>query len=160
MTDKKQHIARLALKIVAWFLAFVLLLGIGVRLSLKTQMVQKFVKNKVVEIANNQLNATLNIGVIGGDLWSNVQLNDVLISNPDTLISIDSIAVNYDILSLLSDVFQINKLSITGTHSTITEVDSSQFNLQQILVEDTTNSSSSSFYFNLQELIVSNFNAK
>jgi len=141
-------------------LASILLLGIGLRLSLKTQVVQKFVKNKVVQIANNQLNATLNIGAIEGDLWNSIQLNNVLVSNPDTLISIDSISVNYEIMSLLSDVFQINKLSITGTHSTITEVDSSQFNLQQILIEDTADSSSSSFYFNLQELLVSNFNSK
>ncbi len=159
LAEQKKHIAIRILKGTLWVLGVILLLAVGLRLSLKTSFVHQFVKNKVVSIAKDQLNATFSIGDLSGDLWSEAKLTNILLSNPDTLLSIDTLVLEYDVLSLLGSTFQVNKVYIAGADANIKETDSTTFNLQQVLVEDTEEATTSEpFYFNLQHIQINNLN--
>ena len=159
LAEQKKHIAIRILKGTLWVLGVIILLAVGLRLSLKTSFVHQFVKNKVVSIAKDQLNATFSIGDLSGDLWSEAKLTNILLSNPDTLLSIDTLALEYDVLSLFSSTFQVNKVYIAGADANIKETDSKAFNLQQVLVEDTEEATTSEpFYFNLQRIQINNLN--
>ncbi len=160
MSEKNTHIG---LKVLKWFLGIVvaLLVLIGIaRFSLTTDPVRNFVKNKVVEIANQSLHAELKIGSIDGDLWNEIILSDISITDSDTLGVIDSLYVSYDVLSILSPVFEINTVHVDRasifakeTSPSPSSADSTlSFNLQEIVKEDTT--AKEPFYFRVNALQV------
>ena len=57
-------------KRVLWAVLCVAILGLVGRLSLKTSYVQDWVKNTAISSANEQLNGTLSIDQLSGDLWN------------------------------------------------------------------------------------------
>lgn len=97
-----------------WFLlpAFVVLL-LTVRLCLNTDFVRRIVKDQVVSTVNEQLTVALAIDELKGDLWKEVILQGVSVTDTDTLATIDSIRVHYNILSYFKSVFEIPEITIS-----------------------------------------------
>ncbi len=162
MNGKKRNIAKILLKILAITVAILLILIVGIRFSLKTAPVHNFVKNTVVKTANKQLNAKLSIDKITGDLWRDFKIHDISVSNPDTLIKVDSLHVVYNIYSLLSGIFVINNVELDGTYAKISEIDSSRFDILELVDADTTkkeNESDFNFWFDIEKLAINNLQA-
>ncbi|TYP92125.1 Autotransporter translocation and assembly factor TamB [Fodinibius salinus] len=95
-----------------------ILLGVAVlavvaRLSLKTPLVQGWVKNIVVNTANNQINAKLDIDKLSGDLWHQLKLSGITLTRQrDTLIAVDSVRADYNIWALASGELDVSELDI------------------------------------------------
>lgn len=162
MEKKKTNIAKKALKILGVTLIIILVLLVGVRLSLKTKYVHNIVKNTAIKAANKQLNAELNINKIEGDLWKDFKILSVSITNPDTLVKIDTLHINYDIFSLLSGTFNINEVDIKQTYIKVSETDSSQFDILELVdssTDTTDKDTESNFHFDIKKIGIHNLQA-
>ncbi len=106
------------------------------RFMLTTKLVHNYVKAKIETLANDKLNAKLEIGELNGDLWKEVLLTDVSVSSNDPIFIADTLYANYNIWSFLKDVYIINEFKIAGVNSFITEKEDSIFNVQQMIKED------------------------
>lgn len=102
-----------------WLLLLGILLLVAIaRLSLNTDFVREIVKNQITAAANQQLTVQLQIDRLKGDLWNEAVLEGISLTETvndtgsDTLASIRSLELGYDLLSYFSPVFEISQLSI------------------------------------------------
>ncbi len=109
------------IKIPAYFLLGVILLLVVVRLSLKSTWVHNWVKDYVVEIANEQLTADLQIDKLSGDLWGEVTLSGIHLVADDTVATADTVSVSYNITSYFGDAFNINEITIRKPNVNVIE---------------------------------------
>ncbi|MEX0720176.1 MAG: translocation/assembly module TamB domain-containing protein [Balneolaceae bacterium] len=158
MAKEKPHIALRILKFFGWLLLAIIVLVVSLRLSLKTQVVHNFVKDKAISIANENLNGTLKIDRMQGDLWREITAANISLVQNDTLLTADTLNAKYDILSLLSGTFSIHELTIAGLDANVEEEGDQQFNVQNIVKEDTTETTSegSAFGFEVESLLLRN----
>lgn len=135
MTEKKRNTGLKALKV--FLITLTIFVGVQIigRLLLNSSLAHNFVKNKATELVAKNLNGTLNIGSVDGDLWKEILITDVLLSDPDTVFSADTIYVNYDVWSFFKDIYQINEVHIKGVNSLIEEREDSTFNVQHLVKE-------------------------
>lgn len=157
MSEKQTHIIYRVLKITGWFLLGVVILLLAARLALKTSWVQSIVKNKVISLANQNLNGTLTIGDFKGDLWREIKVYDLSITqNTDTLLQADTLELNYNILSLLKRSLTVHNVKLSGAHATIRETTNQGFNVQQLVKTDSTGvppeDSSTSFGVDIEQI--------
>lgn len=96
------------------------------RLSLMTGFVRSLVKEQVLSAANEQLNVTLNLDGLEGDLWKEVILKGISITDTrqDTLASIDSLQIGYNLLSYFSDSFEISSITVNQPYLKFRQQDS------------------------------------
>ena len=165
MTEKKQHRTLKAFKVA--FITLLVLAGLLVfgRYMLTTNMVHNFVKNKATEIANKSLNGTLSIGELEGDLWKEIRLINVSVVQQDTLVKVDTLYAAYEVWSFLSDLYTINKFSITGVHANVEETQDTVFNVQQLVKEDASSEmepeeEARGFNITIQEITLRDINAR
>ena len=100
-----------------WIVLLGLLLLLAVlRLSLKTDFVRGIVKNQLESIANEQLTVELSVHTIEGDLWKEMVLQGITLKDnrEDTVGSIDSLSLSYNLLSYFQPVFEISEITISG----------------------------------------------
>lgn len=112
-----------------WLLLFgILLLVTALRLSLKTDFVREIVKNKIQTAANQQLTVTLDIDHLEGDLWKEIVLREVSLTDiddhTDTLASIDSLYIGYNLWSYFGSEFEIPQISLRGPYLNFQQRDS------------------------------------
>lgn len=163
MEDKNTHIAVKILKVFLWVSLIVVILAAGIRLSLKTKVVQEFAKSKIESIANESINGEFRVSELSGDLWKEVRLTNVYIGSDDTLAFVDTLYANYDILSLLSGTFNINK--VEAKYGKVNLIESEQspdsvtsFTVQEIVKPDSSGESESGFKFEIDQIVVRNTN--
>lgn len=99
-----------------WIILFgFILLLIGLRLSLKTDFVREMVKARLVSAANEQLAVELSVGIIEGDLWKEIVLEGITVTDKEeTVGSVESLRVSYNLLSYFQPVFEIPVISINN----------------------------------------------
>lgn len=133
MTEEKKNKKLKAFKIA--FILLVVFVGIQLigRFMLTTDLVHNFVKGKITDIANEQLNGSLNIGDLDGDLWKEILLTNVSIDQDEEVVSIDSLYARYEIWSFLKDVYQISEVNISGVQANISEQQDTVFNVQRLI---------------------------
>ncbi len=90
-----------------------ILLVVAVRISLNMQPVHQWVKGQIVAVANEQLNVQLSVAELTGDLWKEVTLTGITLTEEDTVMSVDTLSVTYDLLSYFSSVFEVEELRIS-----------------------------------------------
>jgi len=102
-----------------WFLLLGILLFVAIaRLSLNTDFVREIAKNQIISTANPQLTVKLDIDRLEGDLWKEAVLQGISLTESvngtgaDTLASIQSLELGYDLLSYFGSVFEISHISI------------------------------------------------
>ncbi len=135
MSENNQHSNHKALRIFLIVLAVFVGLQLMGRFLLTTNLVHQFVKNKAVSIANEQLNGTLSIGDLDGDLWTEIRLTNLAVVDRDTIVSIDTLYANYDIWSFIRGPYMVNTVDLTGVQSLIKEQQDTVFNVQQLAKE-------------------------
>lgn len=139
MSDSKQHIINnIWLRRSLWILMSLIILLIGFRLSLKTTPVRNFAKNQIESVANSFINGTLQIASIEGDLWNDFTIQDVIVKDPDTLLTISEIQVRHSLLKLLGLTYENSLINIDELEVYLNEDSKGDFNVQHILQQDTT----------------------
>lgn len=140
---------------IGWVLIGLLLIGIMLRLSLRTGFVQNWVRGFIVNTANKQLNAQLSINQLSGDLWTDVTMSGIRLMQDDTVAQIDSIHVAYDIWALLGGRIDISKLGIYQPRLHLRQQDD-QWNVQNLVKESgESTDSAGGFAFQIDDLQLS-----
>lgn len=87
-----------------------------VRLTLQTGFFLDYLRGQIETQANANLNGTLTIGEIKGDLFKDITLYDVSVfdENQEKIVHIDTIQANYKIWSYFSNIFIVNEISLTN----------------------------------------------
>jgi hypothetical protein len=101
---------------------------------------------------NSTLNGRVDVQALEGDLWKFIQLRDisVLDAQQDTVGSIDSISIRYDVWSLLGDAFIMDSIGVAGANLRLTQ-DSTSWNLLRLVKEsDPADTLAESEPFNLE----------
>jgi autotransporter translocation and assembly factor TamB len=163
MTEEKKHRNLKAFKIA--FITLVIFVGVQLiaRYLLTTDLAHDFVKKKVTQIANEQLNGELIIGDIDGDLWKEILLTDVAITDPDEVLRADTLYAKYEIWSFIKDVYQIEQVKASGVHLFVEEEQDTVFNVQKLIKESEKpdeQPESESVMFELGKIMLRNINAK
>ncbi|NDV47198.1 hypothetical protein D0T49_09090 [Paludibacter sp. 221] len=146
---------KVILKVVAWFLVGVIALIIIVLIAIQTP----FVKSKIVNIAENQvnkiLNAELKVGQLKGNFFTNLSLDDVVLTSEgksDTIAYISAIGLRYRLLPLLSGKIIVEDITIEEPFVFVEQMPDSTWNLQHITKpsEEETDTTSASFNMLMQ----------
>jgi len=87
-----------------------------VRLTLQTGFFLDFLRGQIETQANSNLNGTLTIGEIKGDLFKDIILYNVSVfdENDQKIIHIDTIQANYKLWSYFGNIFIVNEISLTN----------------------------------------------
>ena len=97
------------LKIIIYCIITITLLLTVLVLFTQTQIFKNWLKNRIVAEANKNLNATLSIGKIQGNLFTHFQISDILLFNtsthsialsdgislPDTILTLPELTINF-----------------------------------------------------------------
>lgn len=109
-------------KVVGWVgrivVGIVLLLGVA-GAATQTSWFKAFLRDKITEIANKDLNGRLEIGRIDGDLFTGAQLHDIKVfdGRNNLAVRLDHLKTTYGLLGILND-----QLTVEGTsldHATV-----------------------------------------
>lgn len=96
-----------------WLCLSVFMLGLMLRLSLRTTFVQDRVHRALETTANEQLNAQLSIEKLSGDLWKEVRLSQIILAqDEDTIAQIDSVQATYNLWALAGGTIEVTDLGI------------------------------------------------
>ncbi len=136
MSVEKKHSARKSLKVISIVIG-VLFVGILIgRFLLTTNLAHQFVENKIQSIAKDQLQASLIIEGIDGDLWKEIELSGIVVMDTDTIFSSDKIYASYNVWSFLGDTYEINAIKSEGSFLNLDEQADSLFNVQKLVNEE------------------------
>ncbi len=105
----------------------------------QTGFFKSWLKDKIVSIANDSLQARLEIDDLSGSLFTNLQLNDTrLLLEGDTLLTVASISAEYSPLDLLGGRLTVESLLIDSVHLYLREDSATGWNMTRITQPDTT----------------------
>ncbi|HLR31155.1 MAG TPA: hypothetical protein VK074_01615, partial [Fodinibius sp.] len=92
----------------------------------------EWVRNTVVNTANNQLIPTLSVENISGDLWNGATLTNIVLTDRENTIvaSIDTLQLAYSPLSYFSDVFRIQEVRLNRPFVNLEQQSDSTWNVQ------------------------------
>lgn len=135
MSNSSQHTVPSARRKWPWIALLCLIGLVGLaRLSLMTAPVQGWVKKLIVETANQQLRPQFSVGRLSGDLWAGATLSDIrLIEQEDTLATIDTLHLEYDLMSYFGDVLKINQVQLVNPRLNLARQADQSWNVQHWL---------------------------
>ncbi|MGQ1948449.1 translocation/assembly module TamB domain-containing protein [Geofilum sp. OHC36d9] len=123
------------IKISLWFCLAILLLIATTLGMMQSQWFKTILKNKTVTMVNQQINGTLELQNISGNLFTNLRLTGVVLLLPkgDTLITIKQIKLKYAPLALINGQVIINQLLIEEPLIYLQQRRDSSWNFQELL---------------------------
>jgi hypothetical protein len=137
-----------------WLCLSVFILGLVLRLSLKTTFVQDRVRSFLVSTANEQLNAHLSIKKLSGDLWKEVTLSQIILTQGnDTTAQIDSVQTTYNIWALMGGTIDVTELGIYQPTLNVRE-NTEGWNIEQLVTESSDTKESAMIPFNIDNLVL------
>lgn len=99
----------------------------------QTGLFRSFVRNQVVSIANEQLNAVLSVEEIEGNFFSNLTLKNVKLSLGDTsVVAFDELALSYDALAVLDDQVIVHEVRLVRPRINVQSDSAGNINLLRI----------------------------
>lgn len=134
MEHNQQHKTR---KWIPWLItsAMVFLLAVSGRMALKSDWLFDIIRNTAVEQANGQINGTLAVEKIRGDLVSGFTISGITLNDTEgnRILAADSIQLSYHPLSLLRSPHKLDYLFIDGMQGFITQQKDSVWNIMTLL---------------------------
>ncbi|WP_234567519.1 translocation/assembly module TamB domain-containing protein [Rhodohalobacter sp. 614A] len=116
-----------------WIIAAVaiLILGISGRLILKSDWLFNKLRGIAVEQANQQLQGSLSIGSIRGDVLNGFMIRDVSVQDTSStqVAQIDSVNINYDFFSVLFSPHTIESVEVFGAEILVEQYADSTWNV-------------------------------
>ena len=141
-------------------LLLIVLLIFGGRMALKSDWLFNIVRNVAVEQVNNQINGTITLESIRGDLLSGFTAYNIHLKDPDEndIARIDSAFVRYGISSLIRSPHTIDELHISGLDAVIEQDRDSVWNVMKLVDETDEEPKESDFYWALDKLTIDRAN--
>ena len=108
---------------------------IGVRMALKSDWLFDKVRDIAKEQINEQVNGTIDIESIRGDLLNGFTITGLNLKDLDheDVISIDTISVNYSLLSLIRSPYTVDELNIKGVEAYVVQDEDSVWNVMKLV---------------------------
>ncbi|MEO0556663.1 MAG: translocation/assembly module TamB domain-containing protein [Bacteroidota bacterium] len=136
--------------------AFVLLLGVSTLIYLQTDSGQRYVQGLIIGQIENLLadDATVTVESLDGSFLSDAQLTGLRIQRDgETVVSVDTVSINYSLRTLLRKTFSAEILSIRGPFVVLRQRADSSFSVASLFqpAEDSTESRGS-FTIRMDEL--------
>jgi hypothetical protein len=144
-----------------WWLKWVITLGViillvaGVRLALKSDWVFDKITTIAVGQVNDQINGSVDIQSIRGDLLSEITIAGVTLKdlNNEDVISIDTIEIKYKVLDLIRAPYKIEEFSIKGLDAFVIQEDDSVWNVMKLIdLEDEPVEDSDPIFWSIEQL--------
>jgi TamB, inner membrane protein subunit of TAM complex len=105
---------RRTIRFVALGLATVVALTIALAVVIETAWFKQWLSGRVARAANENLNATLSIGRLSGNLYSGVELDDVnVVMNGHPVITIEKVTAVYSIRNMISKGIVVDRVDVT-----------------------------------------------
>ncbi|PAW93422.1 hypothetical protein CKK33_07930 [Mucilaginibacter sp. MD40] len=130
-----ERFGRLALKIILWIVASVLLLVLLIVILIQVPAVQNFAKDKAVTFLHKKIGTKVEIGHISLGLPKMLVLENVYFEDQkkDTLIAGDKLKVDISMLKLLKNQVEINEINLQGITAKVSRDADSTFNFDYII---------------------------
>lgn len=159
--DKDSKKTSLLLKLTIALLVVVTLVT-AIRMTLKSDWLLSYVRELAVEQANAQLNGTLAIDRMQGDLLFGFSVYGVTLSDSETrqIVAIDSAKVRYTIPSLITQPYRLDLLKVSGLQGNFVQGEDSLWNVQRILPEPDTSETEPSepLYWEVNRILLEHSN--
>lgn len=138
----------------------IVLLIFGGRQALKSDWLFDIVRNMAVEQVNNQLNGTLSIESVRGDLLHGFSVYNIHLKGTDEndIARIDSASVRYNISSLIRSAHTIDDLTISGLNAFIEQDQDSVWNVMKLIDEPEEEPEESELFWTVENLTVNRAN--
>jgi len=131
---KRKKDLRLFLKGAIGVAAFVLLAIAGLVIFSQTRPFKNWLRDYIVDTANENLKGQLSIARLDGNLFSSIEFQDVdLTLDRDTLASVYKIGIEYDLFDLIGGVIRINSIDIDSLRVKLEQSDDSSWSILGIL---------------------------
>lgn len=138
------------LSILQWTVLFVLMLCVLVVAITQTNFGKKQILKYAQQMANEHLNAQLTIGQLDGNLVNSLTLtNLVLHQKSDTIATVESITLNYQLLDLIYNRITFNQIELNNPTIKLHQLPDSSWNIEHILKPDTIQKDTSSTPFDM-----------
>ena len=104
---------------------------------MQTSWFKRILKNKALEIANQQINGTVSIDELSGNFFSNLHLTNiaVLLENGDTLLSLNEFGLDYSLSALLKKELRVNFILLDKPVINLKVMDDGSFNFESLMPE-------------------------
>ena len=142
-------------------LLIIVTIAVGVRLTLKSDWLLSYAREIAVEQVNAQLNGTLAIDRMKGDVLFGFTVYGISISDSENreVVAVDSAEVKYTLPSLLTQPYQLSFLRISGMQGNFVQQDDSVWNVERLLPpSDTTAEESAPLYWEVNRILLERTN--
>jgi len=130
---------RKLLKIVTWLAATLIALILIAGVITQSSFFRDWLKDFALSELNNNLDAELSIEQIEGNLYSNLELQDVLFTSGfDTIAAVPMINLSYDILALLDNEIIVHELNIHDPKINLLQDSKGTWNISKVMSPDST----------------------
>jgi translocation and assembly module TamB len=127
------------LKISAYSFGSLLGLVLLTLLFTQTSWFKDILRNEIQDIANENLNGTIKIGSIEGSLFSDIEINEISITQDEQqILFIKQAALDYSLWGLLSNSIGIDFIKIDSLFLKLTQVNDSTWNINQLVKDEET----------------------
>ncbi|MCU4155010.1 translocation/assembly module TamB [Carboxylicivirga sp. A043] len=130
------------------FIGLLIVLLIGALAYTQTASFREFLRVKVLEVANPYFNGKLAIGRIDGNLYNSIHLSNVALTEGDsTVLSIDSVYLNYRLVDLSTKHIQLDTVFFQSPQFNLWYKDSTTLHLMYVFdkIIEIANSTPSNF---------------
>ncbi|MCH8524052.1 MAG: translocation/assembly module TamB [Balneolales bacterium] len=143
MSETTTHSTPKKRKIWPWVTIVLLMLTLGgLRWALQSDVVLNVLREQAERIGSEQLNGTLSIESLRGDLLGELTVTGLLIQDDigETVLEADTLYARYRIWSLVRGPFVVNEISVNGPRVYASQPAENQWNILNLLPEssDTT----------------------
>ncbi|MCH8549892.1 MAG: translocation/assembly module TamB domain-containing protein [Balneolaceae bacterium] len=163
MSEEKKENSGKGRKVLKWSLILIVLLALlaaGSRLLLKSDWLFEQARGIAVEQVNQQVNGTLDIGSIRGDLLNGFTIYDLSLRdlNDEPIATADSISVSYSLMSVIRSPHTIDRLEAGGLEVFITEEEDSVWNVMKLVDLDDDPEETEPVYWEVSNLSLASVN--
>ncbi|MBX3008675.1 MAG: hypothetical protein KF816_11700 [Melioribacteraceae bacterium] len=132
----------------AIFLVFILIIFIGIS---QTKTFREYLRNKTIELVNDEINGRLDIGSIEGTLFTRLKLNNTSITiGKDTLINANLIEVNINPIHLFLQNISLKRILLSDVHINLLQDSTGKWNYENLMKPSPEDTTKSDFKFKIQ----------
>ncbi len=116
-------------------IAIILMLVFGIRLALKSNMLFDYVTTTVEKQVGNQINGSLEIESMRGDLLNGFTIYgiDLRDDRMEQVVGIDSVTISYRLMDLIRQTHTVDQVTANGVRAFITQDQDSVWNVMELL---------------------------
>lgn len=148
---------------IKWVIILLVLILImsGLRLSLKSDLLLNYIRDQVEQQASAQLNGSLTVESMNGDLLHGFTLIGVELrdDSEQQIATIDSASVSYSIMDLIRSPYTVESLSVDGVQAFINQEQDSVWNVMNLIpAQPEPDESESTLEWEVQDISVQRMN--